>query len=168
MDHGTTRRVSLSRWLGLVGWIAASLAAGAVGGIASADAPGFYAALDRPAWAPPGWLFGPVWTVLYLLMGTAAWLVWREGGWARARTALGLFVGQLLVNGGWTWLFFVWRRGDLALLEIVLLLGLILATLAAFARVRPLAAALLLPYLAWVAFAAALTASLWLRNPTLL
>lgn len=156
------------RRLGLAGWIALSLAAGLVGRLASADAPGFYAALDRPGWAPPGWLFGPVWGLLYLLMGVAAWLIWRERGWAGGRAQLGLFLGQLAVNASWTWLFFARQSGELALAGIVLLLGLILATAAAFARVRPLAAALLLPYLLWVAFATALTATLWLRNPHLL
>ena len=154
--------------LALVAWIVASLAAGAVGGVASAGAAGFYAELARPAWAPPGWLFGPVWTALYVLMGIAAWLVWRERGWAGARGALLLFAAQLACNALWTWLFFAWRRGGLALAEIVVLAALIVATMVAFARVRTLAAVLLAPYLAWVLFAAALTASVWRRNPGLL
>jgi tryptophan-rich sensory protein len=154
--------------LGLAAWIGGSFAAGAVGGIASVGAAGFYAQLDRPGWAPPGWLFGPVWTTLYLLMGVAVWLVWRERGWAGARVALGLFVAQLACNALWTWLFFAWRRGGLALAEIAILAALIVATMAAFARVRALAAVLLVPYLMWVLFAAALTAAVWRRNPGLL
>jgi len=157
-----------SSLLALAGWLAATLAAGAVGGIASARAADFYARLARPGWAPPAWLFAPVWTTLYVLMGVAAWLVWRERGWRGARPALELYVAQLVLNALWTWLFFVWRRGGLALAEIVLLAVLIAATMAAFARVRALAAALLLPYLLWVVFAAALTAAVWRRNPALL
>lgn len=154
--------------LALAGWIAVSLAAGALGGIASVGAASFYAELSKPAWAPPGWLFGPVWTTLYVLMGIAAWLVWRESGWEWGRGALTLFLVQLAGNALWTWLFFAWRQGGLALAEIVVLAALIIATMAAFARVRPLAAVLLAPYLAWVLFATALTASVWRRNPGLL
>jgi tryptophan-rich sensory protein len=163
-----TTATAAPSWLGLAGWIAASLAAAAVGGIASAGAGSFYAELEKPAWAPPAWLFGPVWTTLYVLMGIAAWLVWRERGWAGARGALLLFVAQLACNALWTWLFFAWRRGGLALAEIVLLAALIVATMVAFARVRTLAAALLAPYLLWVVFATALTAAVWRRNPGLL
>jgi translocator protein len=156
-------------WLGLAGWLAVSFAAAAIGGIASARAAGFYATLDRPEWAPPSGVFGPVWTVLYVLMGVAAWLVWREeGGRGRARAGLTLFVLQLVLNALWTWLFFVWRRGALALAEVVVLLVVVALTAVAFARVRRLAAVLLLPYLAWLAFATALTAAVWRRNPTLL
>jgi tryptophan-rich sensory protein len=155
-------------WLALAGWIAISLLAGGLGGIASASAKGFYAQLEQPGWAPPSWLFAPVWTALYLLMGIAAWLVWREVGWGRGGRALGLFVVQLVLNALWTWLFFAWRRGAWSFAEIVVLAVAILATMVAFARVRVLAAALLLPYLGWVLFATALTWSLWRRNPTLL
>ncbi|MES2523800.1 MAG: TspO/MBR family protein [Gemmatimonadota bacterium] len=156
------------RWLGLAGWIGISLLTGAVGGLASINATEFYLQLDRPPWAPPGWLFGPVWTVLYLLMGVAAWLVWRARGWDGARGALTLFVVQLAVNALWTWAFFAWRSGALALADIGLLAILIIATMVAFARVNRVAALLLLPYLCWVAFATALTISVWQRNPTLL
>jgi tryptophan-rich sensory protein len=155
-------------YAGLVGWILFSFAAAAIGGLASAGAGSFYAELSRPAWAPPAWLFGPVWTVLYLLIGIAAWLVWRERGFAGARTALALFVGQLGANALWTWLFFAWRQGSLAFAEIVLLWILIAATVISFWRIRMLAGALLLPYLIWVSFAAALTWSVWQRNPEIL
>ena len=152
-------------WIGLVGWLLASLAAGAVGALATRHAREFYAALVKPAWAPPGWLFGPVWTALYLMMGVAAWLVWRQAGWTAAAVGLSLFVAQLLCNALWSWLFFTWRRGGLALADIVLLAGLLVATALAFARVRVLAAGLLLPYLAWVMYATALTVALWRANP---
>lgn len=151
-------------WIGLIGWLLVSLAAGGVGALATRHARSFYAGLRRPTWAPPGWLFGPVWTTLYLLMGVAAWLVWRTAGWAGAGAALSLFLGQLVCNASWSWFFFAWRRGALAFANVVLLLGLIVATIFAFARVRPLAAVLLLPYLAWVTFATFLTYAIWRAN----
>lgn len=150
---------------GLLGWMLLTFAAAAVGGLASASAGGFYAELARPAWAPPGWLFAPVWSLLYVLMGLSAWLVWRVRGFARARTALLVFVLQLGANALWTWLFFVWRQGGLAFAEVLLLWLLIAATMALFWRVSRLAAALLVPYLAWVSFASALTWSMWRLNP---
>lgn len=153
--------------LGLVGWLLLSLAAGAIGGIASVNASGFYEQLSRPAWAPPASVFGPVWTVLYLMMGVAAWLVWRAQGSA-ARGALALFVVQLGFNALWTWLFFAWRAGALAFIGIVTLWVLIVATLIAFRRVVRLAGALLVPYLAWVTYAAALTFAVWRLNPDVL
>lgn len=162
------RRSVLRQVLGLAGWLLGSFVAAALGAAASAGAAGFYQQLTRPSWAPPAWLFGPVWTVLYVMMAVAAWLVWRERGFARARSALALFIAQLVANALWSWLFFAWRLGALALGEIVLLWLLIAATIAAFWRVRPLAGALLVPYLAWVTFAAALNFSLWRLNPALL
>jgi benzodiazapine receptor len=159
---------SMPPWLALALWVALCAAAGAIGAIASANAPEFYAALAKPSWAPPAGVFGPVWTLLYMAMAVAAWLVWRERGWARARVALGLFVLQLALNALWSWLFFGWHRGALAFADILVLLALIIATTAAFARIRRLAAWLLVPYLAWVIFAAALNYSVWQRNPQLL
>src|SRR3954453_18839731 len=152
-------------WGGLIVWLLVSLATGGVGALATRQARELYAGLVRPTWAPPGWVFGPVWTTLYLLMGVAAWLVWRRAGWDGARTALTLFLVQLACNAAWSWFFFSWRRGALAFADIVLLLGLIVATMFAFARVEKLAALLLLPYLAWVMFAMALTYSIWRGNP---
>jgi tryptophan-rich sensory protein len=154
--------------LGLAVWLLLTFAAAAVGAVASADASAFYGQLVRPAWAPPAWLFAPVWTVLYLLIGIAAWLVWRANGLRRARVALSLFVVQLAANALWTWLFFFWRQGGLAFAEILVLWVLIASTVVAFARVQALAAALLLPYLAWVTLACALTLATWKLNPTLL
>ena len=154
--------------LGLVVWLLVSFAAAAVGGVASADAGSFYEQLDRPAWAPPPSLFGPVWSALYLLQGIAAWLVWRARGFGGARAALALFGVQLAANALWTWLFFAWRQGALAFAEVLALWALILATMVAFWRVRPLAGALLLPYLAWAGFPAALTWAVWRLNPQLL
>lgn len=154
--------------LGLLGWLLLSFAAAAMGGLASVHAGTFYQQLIRPEWAPPGWLFAPVWSVLYLLMGVAAWLVWRVGGFRAAGMALTLFLIQLAANALWTWLFFVWQQGAWAFAEILLLWALILGTLVAFWRVRPLAGALLLPYLAWVTFACALSFASWQLNPRVL
>lgn len=151
-------------WLGLIGWLLLSLATGAVGALATRQAREFYSDLMRPAWAPPGWLFGPVWTTLYVLMGVAAWLVWRRAGWSGATSGLSLFVAQLIANALWSWIFFAWRRGGFAFAEILLLLALIVATMVAFARVHRVAALLLVPYLGWVLFATALTLSLWRAN----
>lgn len=154
--------------LGLAGWLAATFVAGGAGAIASAGAPSFYSELSLPPWAPPAWLFGPVWSVLYVLMGLAAWLVWRKHGFRGASTALRLFVVQLFANALWTWIFFVWRHGALSLAEIVALWLLIASTIAAFWRLHKPAALLLVPYLAWVSFATALTFLLWRLNPELL
>ncbi len=149
---------------GLVAWVAVTAAAAALGAVASAAAPAVYVTLARPAWAPPPAVFGPVWTVLYLLMAVAAWLVWRTSGVRRARWPLGLYVGQLALNALWTWLFFRWRLVGVALVEILGLALVIAATLAGFYRVRPLAGLLLAPYLAWVIFAGVLTAAIWRAN----
>lgn len=154
--------------IGLVGWLLVVFAAAAIGGFASASAGEFYRELVRPSWAPPGWLFGPVWSVLYLLMGIAAWLVWRVRGFAGARSALLVFVLQLAANALWSWLFFVWRQGGLAFAEILVLWVLILVTIGLFWRVSRVAASLLLPYLAWVSFASVLTLAIWRLNPVLL
>jgi tryptophan-rich sensory protein len=151
--------------MALAGWLLLCFVAAAAGAVASAGAGEFYASLQRPAWAPPASVFAPVWTALYALMGVAAWLAWRRAGFARAHW---LFIAQLVANALWTWLFFAWRQGALAFVEVLVLWVLVAATAAAFYRIRPLAAALLLPYLAWVTFAAFLTFSVWQRNPALL
>lgn len=158
---------SLSSQLGgLVGWLLAAFAAGGTGALASVDAALFYAQLDRPSWAPPAWVFGPVWSTLYALMGVAAWLVWRSPGCKGA--ALGLFGAQLAANALWSWLFFAWHRGALAALEVFVLVALIMATIAAFWRISRSAALLLVPYFLWVSFASVLTWTIWRSNPGLL
>lgn len=125
----------------------------------------WYAGLHKPWFNPPSWVFGPVWTVLYVLMGVAAFLVWRRGTGRRAvRIALGLFVLQLVLNALWTPLFFGRHRIGGALVDIVLLWPAILATIVAFGRVSSVAALCLFPYIAWVSFAVVLNASLWWLN----
>jgi benzodiazapine receptor len=161
-----SERSFTAQLIGLAGWLALAFATGAVGAIASFEAAAFYAQLVRPPWSPPGSVFGPVWSALYALMGAAAWLVWREPG--AKGGALALFVVQLAANALWSWLFFAWRLGALAFADVLVLLALIGATAAAFWKVRRLAAMLMVPYLAWVAFASALTWSVWQANPALL
>lgn len=161
-------RSLFSRLAGLAGWIALSFLAAAVGALASLRAEAFYAQLVRPDWAPSAAVFGPVWTALYAFMGVAAWLVWRAPGSGPQRVSLALFLVQLIFNALWSWLFFAWRLGGLAFMDICLLWLLVAATLVGFWRIRPPAGALLVPYLAWVSFAAALNYSIWQRNPELL
>jgi translocator protein len=153
------------RVLGLAGWLVVTFVAAAIGGAATVNAGLFYKQLARPEWAPPSWVFGPVWTVLYIVIGIAAWLVWRVDGFRAARGALSLFLAQLALNALWSWLFFGWHRGALAFADILLLWVLIIATLIAFWRVRALAGWLLVPYLLWVSFASALNYAVWQLNP---
>ncbi len=159
------------RVIGLVLWLAVSFLAAGIGSIASIQAGPFYTQLVRPEWAPPASVFGPMWTILYALMGIAAWLVWLVWGtddYRAARTALTLFFVQLAVNALWSWLFFRWRLGAWAFADIVLLWVLIVATMIAFWRIKPLAGVLLIPYLLWVSFAAVLNYKVWQLNPQLL
>lgn len=158
----TGARAGATRWIGLALWLAVSFIPAWFGQQFTASE--WYQQLDRPSWAPPGWLFGPVWTFLYATMGVAAWLVWVERGFERAAGPLGLFLVQLIPNAAWSWLFFGLERMGIAFADIVLLWLLIIATIAAFWRVHRLAALLLVPYLLWVTYAAALNLSLWQMN----
>lgn len=124
----------------------------------------WYASLAKPAWTPPSAVFAPVWTVLYVLMGIAAWLVWRQSGFSGATGPLVLFIVQLGLNALWSYLFFGAHAPALAFFEIVVLFIVILLTLIGFWKVWPLAGALLLPYLCWVGFASALNFQLWRLN----
>jgi benzodiazapine receptor len=153
---------------GLVASLAVVSIAAGIGATASLDAGPFYDRLDRPGWAPPPSVFGPVWTVLYASMGIAAWLLWRSTGFRAARFALSLFLAQLALNALWSWLFFGWHRGALAFADILALWVLIGATIVAFWRVRSLPGALLVPYWLWVGFACVLNYSVWHLNPQVL
>jgi tryptophan-rich sensory protein len=148
--------------LALVGWLALCLAASGTAFFVSTG--GWYASLRKPVWNPPSWLFGPVWTLLYIMMAVAAWLVWREGGWKRQSTPLGLFLFQWFFNALWTPLFFGMHRVGLACVVIVALWCVLAATLAWFWRLKKAAGLLLLPYLVWVTFATALNFTLWRLN----
>lgn len=162
--------------IGFAAWLTLCFAASAIGAFASVNAGAFYASLVRPAWAPPGWLFGPVWSVLFLCMAVAAWLVWRSrpkppvraSGPVSKAVALWLFVAQLVANALWSWLFFAWRWGGPAFAEVLLLWLLIACTIGAFWRFSKVASCLLVPYLLWVGFASVLNWVLWQTNPALL
>ncbi|MEU4334730.1 TspO/MBR family protein [Micromonospora lupini] len=147
--------------LALAGFAAAVFVAAAIGGLGVQGTTDEYASLRQPAWAPPSWLFGPVWTVLYALIAIAGWLVWRRVGFS---PALWAWTAQLVLNAIWTPLFFGAGQYGLAFAEIVLMWLAIGVTVALFSRVSRVATALLLPYWAWVTFAAALNLSIWQSN----
>ncbi len=149
-------------WLALVGWIVLCFGAAAIGAFFP---PGeWYQSINKPTWNPPAWVFGPVWTTLYAMMAVAAWRVWRQGGFAKQRGPLGIFLLQLALNAAWSLLFFGLKQPGIAFAEIVLLWLAIAWTIAAFRRVQRFAAWLLVPYLAWVSFAAFLNGTLWRLN----
>lgn len=162
------QRSLTTQLLGLAGWVAVTLACAVLAVIASVDAGAFYQQLTVPSWGPPAWLFPPMWATLYTLMALSAWLAWRERGFARAKPALTLFLVQLAANALWSWLYFVGKMGAVSFVEIVVLWVLIVATIVAFWRIHRFAAVLLIPYLAWITLAVALTWSTWQRNPALL
>jgi len=151
--------------IGLAVFLAVCFGAAALGGAFTQPAiAGWYARLQKPAWTPPNWLFGPVWSLLYLMMAAAAWSVWRRAGLAAAAIPMLLFGLQLAFNVGWSALFFGLRMPGAAFVEIIALSGLILATLITFQRVSLAAGLLMAPYLAWVTFAAALNFAVWRMN----
>ena len=151
--------------LALLGFVAACLAVGGLGGaMTTPEIAGWYATLAKPSFNPPNWIFGPVWTTLYILMAVAAWLVWRRGGWRDAQPALLLFALQLLLNCAWSLLFFGLHRVGVALVDIAVLLVTIAATALAFRPYSATAAFLLVPYLAWVCFATVLNFAIWRLN----
>ncbi|MFJ3786251.1 TspO/MBR family protein [Streptomyces sp. NPDC090093] len=157
------RRHHGARWPVLLILLAVCYAVAALGGLASADAGDTYNTLARPSWAPPGWLFGPVWTVLYATIAVAAWLVLRNPQ-GPTRTAMIWWSVQLLLNLAWTPLFFAAGEYGLAFLDICLLLAALLTTMTLFARHCRVATLLLIPYALWVTFAAALNLAIWLSN----
>jgi translocator protein len=157
-----------AHWGALALLVGGTAVAALIGALASVRAADFYALLSKPTWAPPPQVFGPVWTVLYVLMALAAWLVIRALGWPRSGPAMALYTLQLVLNALWTWLFFRWHAGWVAFAEILALWVLLLFTTVAFWRAGRVAGGLLLPYLAWVSFAAALTYAIWRRNPGML
>jgi benzodiazapine receptor len=149
-------------YLALVLFLILCLGAGILGSIATRPAiPTWYAQLIKPDWTPPSWVFGPVWTTLYILMALAAGLVWHRVGWSGAT---GLFLIQLAVNASWSWLFFGMRRPDLGLAGILVLIVLVILTTISFWRVSAVAGWLLIPYLLWSSFAAVLNFEIWRLN----
>lgn len=161
--------VSVHPWRHLVGvwlgFLAVVAVIAVVGSLAAASAGETYTALNLPSWAPPSWLFGPVWTVLYVLIATAGWQLWRSAGqWRIVRGELWLYVVGLALNALWTPLFFGAGAPVAALIDIVLLDVVVAATIVVFARRDGLAALLLVPYLAWTIFATALNTAIIVFN----
>jgi tryptophan-rich sensory protein len=152
-----------NQWLVLAGLIVICLVTGTIGGMASAGViDNWYRTLAKPSWNPPDWVFGPVWTTLYIMMAVAAWLVWRTRD--RVGPAMALFFVQLGLNLLWSLLFFGARSPGLALIEVVFLWGAVLLTMLAFFGRQTTAGWLFVPYLAWVSFAAVLNFAIWSLN----
>jgi tryptophan-rich sensory protein len=145
-------------------FVLAVVLAALAGALASTSTAQDYARLAQPSWAPPSWVFGPVWSVLYASIALAGWLVWRRAGASAGRWALTAYGVQLLLNAAWTPIFFGLRQFGAAFAEILVLWLAIGVTVVLFARIRRAAAALLLPYWAWTTFAAALTYAVWQLN----
>ena len=153
------------RWASLLLWMAICFSVAATGGKwTAAEIPAWYRTLVRPSFAPPNWIFGPVWTLLYALMAIAAWQAWMQPPSAVRTLALGLFLFQLALNLAWSWIFFRNHAIGAALAEVVVLWIAIGATTLIFARVSPVAAWMMSPYWAWVTFATVLNAGFWRLN----
>ncbi len=152
----------MSKWLALGLWLFVSFSAAATGSRNRPDE--WYLYLKKPMWNPPGWIFAPVWTLLYAMMALAAWRVWEAVPLAESWLALGCFLAQLMANALWSWLFFGKRRIDLALLDLSLLWILVLSCLLLFYELDRVAGLLLLPYLGWLSFAGMLNVSIWRLN----
>ena len=154
-----------TRWIGRAVSIAICLGAGGLGAIATTpEIDGWYRTLAKPTWNPPDSVFGPVWTTLFILMAIAAWLVWKREGFKHAAVPMTLFGVQLALNVSWSWIFFGMHQPGWAFVEIVILWLAIVATTVAFFRSSKIAGWLLVPYLAWVSFAAVLNFTIWQLN----
>ena len=173
------RKLPTSHWLALLVALALPFVAAAIGASATGNAVNtWYRTLRKPAWNPPSWIFGPVWTALYTMMGIASWLVWRSAHGPTVQNgallnsqkkrmvnrALALYGIHLVFNALWSVLFFGRRNIQAALAEVVVLWGLIVATLLDFYRIKPAAGWLLAPYLLWTTFATLLNAKIWQLN----
>ncbi|MGK5675165.1 TspO/MBR family protein [Micromonospora sp. URMC 106] len=155
------RTAGARRWWALLGFGAAVFVAAAIGGLGVRGTSAEYASLEQPSWAPPSWLFGPVWTALYAMIAVAGWLVWRRVGFG---PALWSWIAQLVLNAVWTPLFFGAGRYGLAFAEILTMWVAIGVTVFLFWEVSRPATLLMLPYWAWVTFAAALNFAIWRLN----
>lgn len=154
-----------TRWFGLVLCVLICLGAGGLGAIATTpEIDGWYRTIVKPEWNPPNWVFGPVWTTLFVLMGISAWLVWKPAGFRAAATPLALFAAQLTFNVAWSWIFFGMHQIGWAVIEIIILWATILATTVAFFRRSKPAGWLLVPYMGWVSFATMLNFAIWRLN----
>jgi len=152
-------------WLGLLAFLVLCFAAAGVGGaVTTPKIDDWYAALAKPGWNPPNWIFGPVWSALYFCMAVAAWLVWRQAGFRQAGGPLALFAVQLVLNVLWSCVFFGLEKPGLAFMEVLLLWATIAATTVVFWQRSTLAGVLFMPYLAWVSFASVLNFTIWRLN----
>lgn len=149
----------------LILFVAVCLGIAGAGGLFTAGSvQDWYPVLQKPAWTPPSWIFGPVWTILYVMMAIAAWLVWRKRQVDKVQGALGLFLLQLALNAAWSPLFFGLKNPLAGLLDIIPLWAAILVTLMFFLRISIAAGVLLIPYWLWVSYATALNFTLWIMN----
>ncbi|KAJ7295250.1 hypothetical protein O6H91_05G110600 [Diphasiastrum complanatum] len=156
-------------WISIGALIIAVAMPVALGFLATSISPGantdWYRSLNKPPWTPPNWVFPLMWTILYILMGGASWLIWKEGGFKTQALPLGFYIAQLILNFLWTPLFFGLRYFGLAFVEIVLMWVAILVTIILFWPVNHAAAYMLLPYIIWVTLAASINLYVWIRNP---
>ena len=166
MNNVTNKRLAVRRDLiGLGGFLLLCFAVSGLGGVATASSVGsWYQALVKPSFNPPDWVFGPVWTTLFVLIAIAGWRIWRRPDSRARRVALAFYAVQLGLNLAWSVLFFGLQLIGGALVDIFLLLTAIVATTILFWRIEWAAAALLVPYATWVAFALLLNGSIWLLN----
>ena len=148
--------------------IALCFSASMIGAIASFNAPVFYGELIKPPWAPPAFVFGPVWTFLYTLMSISLWLMWKQLSFKDGKSVYLIFLVQLALNGLWSWIFFKWNSGVGSFVEIIILIIFIILNIFTFWKRSKIAALLLMPYLLWVFFATYLTYTLWSLNPNTL
>ncbi len=164
MGHNKTEfnPLMISRYYSLIVFLLLVVLAAAVAGQFTAGV-WYYETMQQPAWNPPGWLFGPVWSILYMLMALAAWMIWQTGHRLR-NGALAWWLIQLLLNVAWSWIFFGLHRVGFALLEMSLLIGILIMCMQSFRLISRPAAALMLPYLFWLLFGWALNLTIWLMN----
>ncbi|MFM7050757.1 MAG: TspO/MBR family protein [Planctomycetota bacterium] len=162
MRRAAARRPVWISGLACAAWIALSLSAALAALLWPVD--GWYAGIAKPSWNPPSWVFGPVWTTLYVMIGVAAWRLWRVGALTRDRRTAVVLAVQWVLNFLWSGFFFGMKAPGLALGEIVCLLALIVVLIVRSMRHDRIAGLLLLPYAAWVSFATVLNAALWWLN----
>ena len=152
-------------WAGLLLFLALCFGVAIIGGmVSSSSVSTWYPTLVKPPFNPPDWIFGPVWSILYLLIAISGWRVWLRRGFSGASGAMALFGGHLIANLAWTLIFFGLRSPGLALIDVALLLILIALNIRAFSKIDGTAANLLWPYFGWVCFAAILNFSIWVLN----
>ena len=154
-----------TRWIGLVVFVAVCLGAGGLGAMATTpEIDSWYKTIEKPSWNPPDYVFGPVWTTLFVMMAIAAWTIWKQDGFQKTATPLTLFFLQLALNVGWSWIFFGFHQIGWAFAEIIVLWLTIVMTTIAFFRRSKIAGWLMMPYLAWVSFASVLNFTIWRLN----